>query len=82
MGPSPVEGNRLAERAIEPFSGRLYLYCGYSPHYFDEGPGELERAVVMGFPRALIEWDPDFQRLSSNKRYVALLEAGERKPGT
>ncbi len=45
MGPSPSAGNRLAEQAIEPFPGRLFLYCGFSPHYADEGPEELERAL-------------------------------------
>lgn len=44
MGPSPHEGNLLAERAIEPYPGRFYLYCGFSPHYHDEGPVELQRA--------------------------------------
>lgn len=43
MGPSPNEGNRLAEQAVAPYPGRFFLYCGYSPHYFDEGPGLLER---------------------------------------
>lgn len=46
MAPSPSEGNRLAERAIEPYPDRLFLYCGYSPHYHDEGPAELERAFA------------------------------------
>jgi uncharacterized protein len=46
MAPSPVEGNRLAEQAIQPFAGRMFLYCGYSPHYPDEGPAELERALT------------------------------------
>jgi len=46
MGPSPSEGNRLAEQAIEPWPERFFLYCGYSPHYPDEGPAELERAFA------------------------------------
>jgi TolB-like protein/Flp pilus assembly protein TadD len=48
----------------------------------DEAIQVLERAVVMGFPRALIAWEPDFQSLNSNKRYMALLELGQPKPGS
>jgi len=46
MAASPKVGNGLAERAIEPWPGRFFLYCGYSPHYPDEGPEELERAFA------------------------------------
>ncbi len=46
MGPSPHQGNRLAEREIEPYPGRFFLYCGFSPHYHDEGPVELQRAFA------------------------------------
>ncbi|MBN1341330.1 MAG: amidohydrolase [Phycisphaerae bacterium] len=46
MGPSPADGNRLAEAQIEPYPGRFYLYCGYSPHYLDEGPALLTRAFA------------------------------------
>ncbi len=44
MGPSPTDGNRLAEEAIARHPNRFYLYCGFSPHYADEGPILLERA--------------------------------------
>lgn len=43
---------------------------------------ELERAVLMGFPTTLIAWDPDFQALSTNRRYIALLETAESRPGS
>ena len=46
MGPFPSEGNRLAEQAAEQWPGRIYFWCGYSPHYPDEGPGELQRAFA------------------------------------
>jgi predicted TIM-barrel fold metal-dependent hydrolase len=37
MTARPTEGNRLAEEAVARFPGRLYIYCGYNPHYPDEG---------------------------------------------
>ncbi|MGH8222248.1 MAG: tetratricopeptide repeat protein, partial [Woeseiaceae bacterium] len=43
---------------------------------------ELERAVIMGFPRPLISGDPDFQTLGNNERYVALVTTGTVLPGT
>lgn len=43
---------------------------------------ELERAVLLGFPATLIAWDPDFQSLNDNKRYVALLRMAESRPGS
>ena len=43
---------------------------------------ELERAVLMGFPMALILEDPDFQALSNNKRYIALASTGRNRPGS
>jgi predicted TIM-barrel fold metal-dependent hydrolase len=49
MGPYPSEGNRLAEGAVAEFPGRLYAWCGYSPHYPEEGPAELQR--VFSNPR-------------------------------
>ncbi len=42
---------------------------------------ELERAVLMGFPRPLISEDPDFHSLSNNKRYMALVSTGPTRPG-
>lgn len=43
---------------------------------------ELERAVLMGFPMPLISEDPDFQSLSTNKRYIALVTTGGSRPGS
>jgi len=82
-------GNKqLAERALDRLADIGWENPNYSYHVAlayhligrdEEAIRELERAVVKGFPRTLIEWDPDFQSLGSNKRYLALLEAGDRK---
>ncbi len=48
----------------------------------DEALRELERAVLLGFPPTLIAWDPDFQSLHDDKRYVALLRNAESRPGS
>lgn len=78
----------FAERALDRVNAlgwenpNYTYYVGLCHHLLgrdDDAIRELERAVVMGFPRALIEWDPDFQTLKSNRRYLALLEAGSRE---
>jgi len=46
MGPFPTEGNRLAKEAADRFPGRIYAWCGYSPHYKDEGADLLERVFA------------------------------------
>lgn len=46
----------------------------------DDAIRELERAVAMGFPATLIAWDPDFQAMRNDRRYIALLQTAESMP--
>ncbi len=45
MGPCPSEAHRLAEAEIADSPGRFYLWCGFSPHYPDEGVQQLDRLL-------------------------------------
>lgn len=73
---------RVAEVGWENPNVSYFVALAY--HLLDEhttAVRELERAVLMGFPMPLISEDPDFQTLSKNKRYIALVTTG-RSPGT
>ncbi|MGI9235773.1 MAG: tetratricopeptide repeat protein [Woeseiaceae bacterium] len=74
---------RVAEVGWENPNVSYFVALAY--HLLDEHTAaisELERAVLMGFPMALIVEDPDFQALSNNKRYIALASTGRNKPGS
>ncbi len=82
---------QLAERSLD----RLFALGWENPNtsffvaltYYllgreDDAIRELEQAVAMGFPTTLIAWDPDFQAMSNNRRYIALLQTAESIPGS
>lgn len=74
---------RVAEVGWENPNVSYFVALAY--HLVDERTTairELERAVLMGFPMPLISKDPDFQTLSSNKRYIALVSTGRDSPGS